>query len=47
MKTVLLKKPGEIQIGQHEPPVKCPANEVLLSVRSAGICGSDIGAYKG
>jgi 2-desacetyl-2-hydroxyethyl bacteriochlorophyllide A dehydrogenase len=46
MKTVLLKKPGEIQIGQHEPPVRL-ANEVLLKVRSAGICGSDIGAYKG
>ncbi len=46
MKTVLLKKPGEIQIGQHELPVRL-ANEVLLKVRSAGICGSDIGAYKG
>ena len=46
MKTVLLKKPGEIQISQLETPSRLP-KEVLIKVRSAGICGSDIGAYRG
>ncbi len=46
MKTVLLKKPGEIQISQLEEPSRLP-DEVLIKVRSAGICGSDIGAYRG
>lgn len=46
MKTVLLNKPGEIRIGEAQNPQRSP-NEVLIKVRSAGICGSDIGAYKG
>jgi L-gulonate 5-dehydrogenase len=46
MKNVLLSKPGDIQISEAEYPVRQP-NEVLMKVRSAGICGSDIGAYKG
>ena len=46
MKTVLLKQPGEILISDIEP-VKRLDGEVLIKVRSAGICGSDIGAYKG
>ena len=46
MKTVLLKQPGEIGISEIEKTSR-RENEVLLKVRSAGICGSDIGAYKG
>jgi 2-desacetyl-2-hydroxyethyl bacteriochlorophyllide A dehydrogenase len=46
MKSVLLSSPGKIQISDAQYPVREP-NEVLLKVRSAGICGSDIGAYKG
>jgi 2-desacetyl-2-hydroxyethyl bacteriochlorophyllide A dehydrogenase len=46
MKTVLLKQPGEIQISEIEQ-TKRQAGQVLIKVRSAGICGSDIGAYKG
>jgi L-gulonate 5-dehydrogenase len=46
MKSVLLSSPGKIQISEAQYPVRKP-NEVLLKVRSAGICGSDIGAYKG
>lgn len=46
MKTVLLKKPGEILISEIEKAVRLDG-EVLIRVRSAGICGSDIGAYKG
>ena len=46
MKTVLLQAPGEIGLGEAEVPQRL-ANEVLIKVRSAGICGSDIGAFKG
>lgn len=46
MKTVLLQQPGDIRIGEAEMPTR-QANQVLIRVRSAGICGSDIGAYKG
>ncbi len=46
MKTVLLKKPGEIGISDIETPQRLDGH-ILIKVRSAGICGSDIGAYKG
>ncbi len=46
MKTVLLKKPGEIGISEIETTKRLDG-QVLIKVRSAGICGSDIGAYKG
>ena len=46
MKTVLLKKPGEIGISEIETTQRLDG-QVLIKVRSAGICGSDIGAYKG
>ena len=46
MKTVLLKSPGDILISDIETTQRQDGH-VLLRVRSAGICGSDIGAYKG
>lgn len=46
MKTVLLKKPGEIGISDIAMTRRLDG-QVLIKVRSAGICGSDIGAYKG
>ena len=46
MKTVLLNKPGEIGISEIETTQRLDG-QVLIKVRSAGICGSDIGAYKG
>lgn len=46
MKTVLLKKPGEIGISDIAMTKRLDG-QVLIKVRSAGICGSDIGAYKG
>ena len=46
MKTVLLKSPGDILISNIETTQR-QDGQVLLRVRSAGICGSDIGAYKG
>jgi 2-desacetyl-2-hydroxyethyl bacteriochlorophyllide A dehydrogenase len=46
MKSVCLKQPGDIALA--EIPLASRGNgEVLIKVRSAGICGSDIGAYKG
>lgn len=46
MKTVLLKHPGEIGISDIETTKRLDG-QILIKVRSAGICGSDIGAYKG
>jgi len=46
MKSVCLKRPGEISLVDIPVPER-GKGEILVKVRSAGICGSDIGAYKG
>jgi L-gulonate 5-dehydrogenase len=46
MKAVCLQKPGDINIAEIEKP-QCGQDHILIAVRSAGICGSDIGAYRG
>lgn len=46
MKSICLQRPGEISL-MEIPMQKRGDGEVLIRVRSAGICGSDIGAYKG
>lgn len=46
MKSVCLRRAGDIAIAELPQPRRA-ADEVLIRVRSAGICGSDIGAYKG
>lgn len=46
MKAVRLQKPGEINIAEIEKPQR-GKDQILIAVRSAGICGSDIGAYLG
>ncbi|MFT3961250.1 alcohol dehydrogenase catalytic domain-containing protein [Propionivibrio sp.] len=46
MKTVCLKQPGDISL-VDVPEQRREPEQVLIKVRSAGICGSDIGAYKG
>lgn len=46
MKAVCLKQPGEISLADIPMPVRS-TDQILVKVRSAGICGSDIGAYKG
>ena len=46
MKAVCLKQPGEISLADISMPVR-GKDQILVKVRSAGICGSDMGAYKG
>ena len=46
MKSVLLSSPESIKIIEMEKPVK-KLGEALIRVRSVGICGSDIGAFRG
>ena len=46
MKSVRLNRPGEIFLADIPAAVR-GKDQILVKVRSAGICGSDIGAYKG
>jgi 2-desacetyl-2-hydroxyethyl bacteriochlorophyllide A dehydrogenase len=46
MKSICLKRPGDIAVADIPEQQREPG-EVLIRVRSAGVCGSDIGAYKG
>jgi len=46
IKAVYINKPGEIETCLVDYPTK-KDNEVLIKVDAAGICGSDIGAFRG
>lgn len=46
MRSVCLKAPGNIALVEL-PKQERAHGEILIRVRSVGICGSDIGAYKG
>jgi threonine dehydrogenase-like Zn-dependent dehydrogenase len=46
MQSIYLESPGQIRV-QDIPAAKRGENEILIKVRSLGICGSDIGAYLG
>lgn len=46
MKAVYLKAPDDVFIHDIPYPVR-KENEVLIKVRAVGICGSDIGAFRG
>lgn len=46
MEAVLIRNPGEVVIEEREMPVRSPG-EVLLKILYGGICGSDLGSYKG
>ena len=46
MKAICLQSPGDIRVAQIPDPV--PANDqIIIKVKSVGICGSDIGAFRG
>jgi 2-desacetyl-2-hydroxyethyl bacteriochlorophyllide A dehydrogenase len=46
MKALFLDKPGHIAIREIKKPKPLP-DQALIEVRYCGICGSDIGAYRG
>ena len=46
MKVVNLQEPKNIYVTEREMPVR-EKGMALLKIKAAGICGSDIGAYRG
>ena len=46
MKAIYINAPGEVEIKDIEKPVRKPG-EALLKVLYGGICGSDLGSYRG
>jgi L-gulonate 5-dehydrogenase len=46
LKAVYMQEPGKIGLKEIGAPVR-KQNEALIRVRAAGICGSDIGAFRG
>ncbi|MBQ0070878.1 MAG: zinc-binding alcohol dehydrogenase family protein [Spirochaetales bacterium] len=46
MKAILIEKPWEVKAVEREIP-EINDNEALIKVHAAGICGSDIGAFRG
>ena len=46
MKAIYINKPGEVEIREIDMPVRKPG-EALLQVLHGGICGSDLGSYRG
>ena len=47
MKAIRVKVPNEISIDEDPIPKIDEGNEVLIKVKTAGICGSDISIFKG
>jgi len=46
MKSVYMKKPWDISLLETKPP-RPKEGQALIKVKSVGICGSDVGAYRG
>lgn len=46
MKAIYINAPGEVEIREIEMPVRKPG-EALLKLLYGGICGSDLGSYRG
>lgn len=46
MKTLVINAPGKVEIKEIEMPVRKPG-EALLKILYGGICGSDLGSYRG
>ena len=47
MKAIQIVKPGELRIIDMENPHIDDKNNILVKMRAAGICGSDVGIYHG
>lgn len=47
MKALQVIKPGDLQLVEREMPVIEKSDEVLIKVKAAGICGSDVHIYHG
>ena len=47
MKAILVKEPGKIEISEREMPKIKNSDDVLIKIKAAGICGSDIHIYHG
>ena len=46
MKTIIIPEPGKVEIIETPMPEPKPG-EALLKVLCGGICGSDLGTYRG
>lgn len=46
MKAIYIREPGKVEICETKMPVRKPG-EVLLKILYGGICGSDLGSYRG
>jgi 2-desacetyl-2-hydroxyethyl bacteriochlorophyllide A dehydrogenase len=47
MKTIILDKPGRLQLTQTEQPPTPRAGEALVRIRQVGVCGTDLHAFRG
>ena len=47
MKGIQIVKPGELKVIEMEKPVITEMNNILVKMKAAGICGSDVGIYHG
>lgn len=47
MKTIVLQEPGKLLVTETDPPAGNSQGEALVRVRSVGICGTDLHAYRG
>ena len=47
MKAVKIVKPDDLKIIDMEKPAIDERDNVLVKIRAAGICGSDVGIYHG
>lgn len=46
MKYIVIEEPGKVRVGERDKPQR-KKGEVLLKLLYGGLCGSDIGTYKG
>jgi threonine dehydrogenase-like Zn-dependent dehydrogenase len=47
VKTITLEMPGKLVLSDTEPPGQVGDDQALVRVRSIGICGTDLHAFRG